>query len=598
METTDAPDVFSYITTEENAFRTTRIPLTNSKDWSLYEHIQRCTNVANAWYHKGANDGNRPYDDLVTPIIDVAFRSEGFDVKDIVPFVNQAKEYHKSFLVKKYHPQWARKNELDTFIDEVVETSIIYDLVLIKKGIKKVRPEVVDLKTIAFCDQTDIMAGPICIKHNFTPSELVEYKGKWDSDKIDIVIAQAKNEKKVAIANDEPAKSPNKYIEVYELRGNLPELWLKETGKDNVYTPQMHIVVFSVDSTGQQNGVHLYKGADKPLSDNFKALKIDQVRSKGRAAGRSVVERLFEPQVWNNYSAQKIKQMLDSAVDVLITTSEELGGQRLNDLPPNTIIKQEANAVTTRLNGGIQNLTAFTNQQLKQENNARILGSASEGSLGQNPTSGTPFALQALIVQEGQGIHDYRQGKIATFFADVLYRDWILDMLVADMNAGKTFSEELSLDEMQEIADRIVSNQVEQEIKALILDDKIPPPEIRDELMRIKKEEFMKGGSRRFFEVLKDELKELPMDVFVNIKGKQRRMAENADKITNIIRQIIANPMAFQQVPGLGKIFNELLEESGMSPVDFSQITALPEGTPTAPVAEPPPAEQSLPVTA
>jgi hypothetical protein len=592
MSTTDSPDVFSYITTEENAWRTQRIPLTNSKDWSMYEHIQRCTNVANAWYHKGANDGTRPYDDLVTPIIDVAFRSEGFDVKDIVPFVNQAKEYHKSFLVKKYHPQWARKNELDTFIDEVVETSIIYDLVLIKKGIKKVRPEVVDLKTLAFCDQTDIMAGPICIKHNFTPAELVEYKGKWNSTKIDIVIAQAKNEKKVTTAEDQPAKTPGKYIEVYELRGNLPALWNdKDKGAvDGTYTPQMHIVVFSVDSTGAKNGVSLYSGTDNPLSDNFKALKIDQVRSKGRACGRSVVERLFEPQVWNNYSAIKIKEMLDSAVDVLISDSEELGNQRLNDLPKNTILKQERGASTTRLNGDIQNLTAFTNQQIKQENNARILGSASEGSLGQNPTSGTPFALQALIVQEGQGIHDYRQGKIATFFADELYRDWFLDDLVGDMNAGKTFSEELTLDEMQEIADRIIENQVEQEIKALILDDKIPPPEIRDELMQLKKAEFMKGGSRRFFEILKGELDELPMDVFVNIKGKQRRMAENADKITNVIRQIIANPTAFQQVPGLGKVFNELLEESGMSPIDFSQITS-------SPVAAPPPAEEALPVT-
>lgn len=596
MESTDAPDVFSYITTEENSYRTVRIPLTNSKDWSMYEHVQRCTNVANAWYHKGVNDGNRRYDDIVTPIIDVAFRSEGFDVKDIVPFVNNAKEYHKSFLIKKYHPQWSRKNELDTFIDEVVETSIIYDLVLIKKGINKVRPEVVDLKTIAFCDQTDIMAGPVCIKHNFTPSELTEYKGKWDSTKIDIVIAQGKNEKKVAVANDEPAKSPSKYIEVYELRGTLPELWLNEKGEDGKYVPQMHIVVFSVDSTGEKNGVHLYKGADKPLSNNFKALKIDQVRSKGRACGRSVVERLFEPQVWNNYSAQKIKEMLDSAVDVLISDSDELGNQRLNDLPRNTILKQERGATTTRLNADIQNLTAFTNEQLKQESNARILGSASEGSLGQNPTSGTPFALQALIVQEGQGIHDYRQGKIATFFADVLYRDWILDMLVTDMNGGKSFSEELTLDEMQEIADRIINNQVEQEIKALILDDKIPPPEIRDELMKLKKAEFMKDGSRRFFEILKGELDDVPMDVFVNIKGKQKRMAENADKITNIIRQIISNPMAFQQVPGLGKIFNELLEESGMSPVDFSQITAVPEGEAT-PLAAPPQTEQPLPVT-
>jgi len=106
----------------------------------------------------------RPYDDIVTPIINVAFRSEGFDVKDIVPFVNDIKENYKSFIIKKRHPQWARENQIDTFIDDVVETSIIYDLVLVK-NINQVRPEVVDLKTIAFCDQTDVMAGPICLRH-------------------------------------------------------------------------------------------------------------------------------------------------------------------------------------------------------------------------------------------------------------------------------------------------------------------------------------------------------------------------------------------------------------------------------------------------
>jgi hypothetical protein len=77
-------NIQEYIVSEEASYKTTRIPLTDNKDWNMYQHIQRCKNVANAWYHTGADDGNRPYDDLVTPIINVAFRTEGFDVKDIV----------------------------------------------------------------------------------------------------------------------------------------------------------------------------------------------------------------------------------------------------------------------------------------------------------------------------------------------------------------------------------------------------------------------------------------------------------------------------------------------------------------------------------
>jgi len=566
-------DVFSYILTEETNFKTVRIPLTRSKDWNMAEHIERCTNVANGWFHQGNNDGNRPYDDIVTPVINVAFRSEGFDVKDIVPFVDSIEDAHKSFIIKKLHPKWARKHELDTFIDEVVESSIIYDLVLVK-NINNVRPEVVDLKTLAFCDQTDVMAGPICIKHQFTPSELVKFKGKWDDEKIDMAITLSNEEKSVSTADGQPAKTPGKYIEVYELRGNLPEMWMKEDGEMYKYTPQMWIICFYKAEDGDKQGLVLYKGEDKPLQDNFKALKIDRVRSKGRACGRSIVETLFEPQVWNNYSAIKIKKLLDSAVTLFLTDSDEIANQKLSELPSNTIIKQEKGSNTQKLDGTLQNLPAFQNHQTKMENSARILGSASDAQLGTNPVSGTPFALQNLVVQQGQGFHEYRQGKIATFFADVLYRDWILKYLVNDINTGIKFSEELSLDEMQEIAETIVSREVNEKIKKQILETGVVPTVEEMETMKQgMKEQFLKRPNRQFFETVKGELADIPVSVMVNINGKQRYMAQNADKITNILREVMKNPQAFSQIPGVGKAFNQVLEESGLSPIDFTNIT-------------------------
>lgn len=568
----ETQDVFSYIIGQEKDWKTVRIPITESKDWNMYEHIQRCFNVANAWYHKGNNDGTRPYKDIVTPILNVAFRSEGFDVKDIVPYVNSQKYSYKSFLVRKFHPIWARKMELDTFIDDVVETSIIYDLVLVKK-LNNSTPEVVDLQTLAFCDQTDIMSGPICIKHQYTPAELTAFKNKWDDEKIDMAIVLASDNKKVKLANEQKAETPSKYIEVYELRGNLPEHWIKEDGDPFKYVPQIHIVSFYKTNDGERNGICFFKGEDRPLSDNFKALKIDRIRSKGRACGRSIVETLFEPQVWTNYSAQKIKKLLDSAITIFQTASDEIAGQNLNELANNTILKTEENRPIQKVDGTLQNLPAFRDYQTGLENDARIIGSASDAQLGTNPVSGTPFALQNLVVQEGQGIHEYRQGKIATFFADVLYRDFILSMLVEEMNKGQEFSDELSLEEMQEIGEQIVNNEVEKKVKDKLFKDKlVVTVEERDAMKAFYRDQFMKSGKRKFFKIMKDELKDIPMDVFVNIKGKQKRMAQNADKITNIIREVIRNPQAFTQIPGIGNAFNQLLEESGMSPIDFAPM--------------------------
>lgn len=566
-------NIFDYIKAEELSFATTRVPLTNSKDWSFKEHVERCTNVANGWFHQGANDGLRPYSDIVTPIIDVAFRSEGFDVKDIIPYVDDVDNSYKSFLIKKFHPQWARKHQLDTFIDEVVESSVIYDLVLIK-DINEKRPEVVKLQDIAFCDQTDIMSGPICIKHQFTIPQLLEYKGKWDSDKIDEVITMAQASKKVSTASDKVAKTPGKYIEVYELHGNFPESSLEENGDPDKYSNQLHIVNYYTASDGNKYGISLFKGKDKPLNKVFKALKIDQVRSHGRACGRSIVERLFEPQVWHNYSGIKLKKMLDSAVNLLQTDSEEYGGKKISDIKEMTVLKHEPGRPITRVDTQLQNIAPFTNYQQHMEANARVLGNASDASLGRAPVSGTPFALQELVVQQGESIHEYRRGKISTFFADVLYPDLIIKYLVDDMNKGVKFSEDLSLDELQEVATAVSNNVTYNRMKEGILEGKTYTPEEKELLKATVKEGMMKKGNKGFMEIFKDELSDMPIKVFVNVAGKQRYMAQNAEKISKLIGNILANPQAFATIPGLAKSYNQLLEESGMSPIDFSQITA------------------------
>lgn len=568
----ETENIFDYIIAQENNFKTEKVPVTNSYEWNLKEHIERCTNVASGHFHQGKNDGLRPYDDIVTPIIDVAFRSEGFDVKDIIPYVDNSDFYNLSMIVKKYHPQWARKNGLDTFIDEVVESSIIYDLVLIK-NIDDARPLVIPLQEIAFCDQTDIMSGAICLKHQYTVSDMQSYKGKWIDAEIDKCIIMAKASKKISMANDKNTKTPSKYIEVYELHGTFPDIWLDSLGEPLKYSDQMHIVTFYTDTTGTKNGITLFKGKDKKLSDRFKVLKIDTIRSFGRAAGRSVVERLFEPQVWNNYSAIKIKKMLDSAVNLLQTDSEEYGNQKIIDIKDGTILKHEPGKPITRVDGQLQNIPALQSYQMQNTNSARTLGSASEAQLGKNPVSGTPFALQNLIVQQGEGIHEYRRGKIATFFADVLYRDWILQFMINDLNKGTEFSEILTMEELQQVLEPMMANYVEQNKKELILKgQQVTEKDV--EIMKLQfTDAFKKGGDRKFFKDFKDVFKDLPVKVFVNIAGKQKYMAENADKISKVLMQIIANPGAFSQIPGVARAFNELLENSGMNPIDFTQIT-------------------------
>src|SRR3990167_6021098 len=122
-------------------------------EWSFREHVRLTVLYKNSQFDTGKSD-DKPFKNIIRPILNLQYRAEGFDVKDIVFYVNDKENYYKSFLVKKKFEKWARENHLDTFIDELVESYVDFGGVLVKK-LQGVRPEIVPLQSIAFCDQTD-----------------------------------------------------------------------------------------------------------------------------------------------------------------------------------------------------------------------------------------------------------------------------------------------------------------------------------------------------------------------------------------------------------------------------------------------------------
>lgn len=585
--------IFKYILAEESSYKTTPIPIVDGWDWNMYEHIRRSTLYKNSKFHKGENDGMRPFKNIIRPILNVSYRSEGFDVKDIEPFVDDKDNYYKSFLTRKYHAKWARKNDIDTFIDELVESYVDYGLALVK-NVNEVKPEVVPLARLAFCDQTDILSGPLCEKHQYSTDQLMQMSGKWYPEAVEMAITMGKLEKSASLAEGK-SKTPGKYTDVYELHGTFPETWLNkedngeedyiaEYNDDLKFVNQIHIVSYYTGQDGEKKGICLFKGKEsKPI---YKALVRDKIF--GRTCGFGGIEELFEPQVWVNYSEIKIKDMLDAAALMVLQTADqafENNNKNLQDLKTGDVLYHEENKPVTQVVLQPQNIEKFNNAIIRWENQARTTGSANDPLLGNSPTSGTPFALQQLVTVEGKGIHEFRRGKIATFVSEI-YRDWTLPYLVSDMNKGQKFVDELSLDELMEIADNVSVQYANDKLKEKMLpknakDAKVMTKEERTTLESLIKEQFMKGGRKRFIEVLKDELKTLPIDVYMNVAGKQKDLVKMADGLTNIFRQVVANP-SILAMPGMGKLFNEIVEYSGFSPLDFTSFTKV-----DAPVVSP-----------
>ena len=563
--------IFSFIQEQESLYKQP-IPLEEGWYWGMKDHIRRSFLYKHSQFEQNNEDREtRPFKNIVRPILNVQYRTEGFDVKDIEIYVDNPDTYYKSFLIKKYHDKWALTNAIDTFIDELVESFVDYGGVLVK-NVKGVRPEVVDLRTVSFCDQTDFLSGPFAIKHFYSPSQLKDMEsvgwGKTGATiTIDDLILKAENSKNQNNDNGE-TKTPGKYLEIYEVH-NVSERDFDITSVDS--DPQIIICGFYNDDNGNPHGVTLFKNKEPKLP--FKFLKRDPIQ--GRALGWGGIEELFEPQMWTNFAEITIAGMLEHASKVYyVTTDPKFKGQIITDRDNGSILDLQPNGEFRQVDNQPRNMTMFENYQVKMHEHAMEIGSASDLALSKEPASGTPFKSVELQVAESNSLHLWRQGRIATFL-DEIYRDWIIPQLGKELTKGTKFLSELSSDEMISVSEALMTSVANDKMKkALITGENISRQQY-DEVRAVVGETFNKSGNKKFLELLKDEMTGEKLSVSTNIAGKQKDLAKMTDKLVNTIRQFIASP-EIRQDPDMRQMLNAVLESSGLSPLKYNPVRQQP----------------------
>jgi hypothetical protein len=126
---------------------------------------------------------------------------------------------------------------------------------------------------------------------------------------------------------------------------------------------------------------------------------------------------------------------------------------------------------------------------------------------------------------------------------------------------------------MKYVVDGVVRNKSKKYFSEKVLNGETIQPGEQETYEQGIRSEFMRGGNKKFIKVLKDELKNVPIEIEINIAGKQKNLSKMTDKIVNIFRQIIATPQILQ-VPGMAELFNQIIEYSGLNPVDFSSLNS------------------------
>ena len=592
-----SPNIFSYIEQQEAEYQTQQVPLGDNWSWNMRDHLQLIYHLKNSQFYTGDNDWMRPFKNIMEPIIELANWTEDIEVKDILFFIEGKNKRAMSFLIKKYHDEvYVRENDLDEFIDEVTEQDNTYGGVIVQ-DVKKGAPETPSLLNIAFCDQSDVIGGPIGFKFHFSPDGLRKMTAKgWGEESngatvsVEDLIVLAEQSKE-SVEDQIKATTPGKVVEVYIVRGTLPQHYLEDDDNMEDWEPQVQVVAFYKDEKGKKHGVTLYRKKEKDSSLRF--FTASPVENRG--LGRGVGEKMLHPQIWTNWLSIHKHNFYEAASKVPIMTDDEgfTGANKIQDMENLEIMKVSqgsiVQAIQTASPANVQMLNGAVNEWMEQ---AQFSGAAQDPLLGVEQVSGTTFKGQERSVAQGRGSHDRKRGKRAKFLEQI-YREMIIPQMVREITKGKEFLATLTADELSWLREQLATNYANRKLskKLLDFDGPLPTEEEKVILKNTFKEEFSKQGNQKLIKILKDEFKGVEIRMGINIANKQKNLADLSDKILSIFQFAFQNPAAFQQamqIPALSKSFNDILEFGGLSQSDFLSLTQPPQQAPQETLAPEP----------
>lgn len=593
------PSIYKYVKSKESEYESDEVKLGDNWNWNMREHIQMIFHLKNGVFYTGENDWMRAFKNVMRPLLRLSYWTEDIELKDVVFFIERANGRVLSFLIKKYHDEvYAREHDLDTLFDDITESDIDYGGALVQRG--KKAPEVTPLNAIAFCDQTDILGGPRAVKLTFSPDGIRRMKANgWGQESngatitLDELATLSDNQKEALGSNETKTNTvPGKSIEVYIVRGPLPEHYLLDNDNMDDWYDQVQVIAYYTAKNKKQEGVTLYR---KKAAEDDQLFHASE-KIHGRGLGFSDGEMLLHPQIWTNFLTIHKMNLYEAASKAVLQTDDENyadANGNLRDMENLEITTlQEGRSIGFVPTVGGDNITVLSNGVNEWFEAAQLDASAFDPILGKEQSSGTTFRGQERTVAQGRGWHDRRRGQRAKFI-ETIYRKIIIPDIVKEILKGQKFLATLSTEELTWMSDQLATNYANSKIKEKIFNGEVPTEEEKQLLIKTFKDGFLKNGNKRMLEILKDDFKDVEIKMGINVANKQKDLVNLSDKILSIFQFVFANPQAFQQamqIPALAKSFQDILEFSGLNQSDFLTLMqappmeAIPTTTETAPL--------------
>lgn len=513
----------------------------------------------------------KPFYNILNGMCDVEDAAKDIDTKDINITSDDGQHYTESFLMTKDVYEWMKATNFAQTLNEMKKVHTKYGSLLAKKCLKQVNGkkqlhiEIPEWKNV-LNDQIDILGGPIVEVHYMSPVEVMK-KMEWDQEGVQQLMEKA-------------AKNLQTRIAVYEVRGEFPRSFYKELKGEEIsdadeyeFSYQLFYLAAEPSKSFREGSIHPREKLIPLYCEDYteKCYKyLARKRKAGRGFGVGVFEEGEQAQVWTNDAVMQQKRAMEMTTKVIgQTATKKLKGRNmLNEVDHGTILEHDENKPISTLQlvpaGGMQQFPNLLQQWYQQ---LERVTSGYQAQRGETPPSGTPFRLQATILQQSSSVFTDLQEELGIFITE-LFNDWIMPHLAKQMNREHILAHEFSMEELKEIDRNFAIHEANKRTMEKVLSGEIVTTEQYSRYQEEAEEAIKRTKAQRFLNIPKDYYKKFKAKVTVNVTGEQRNKAAVLESLFNIMTIYAKNP-ALTQDPVLTQIFLRILEVSGsgISPV-------------------------------
>lgn len=545
------------------------IDLVSGLPFSQKNQIKSIEYYSNSKYLNGQKDElgrEKPFYNILNAICDVENTAKDIDTKDIQITSDDANHYLESWLLSKDIYVWMKDTNFAKTLNDMRDTHTRYGSLLVKKVIKdkELTIEIPEWKN-TLTDQVNIIKGAIVETHWMTANEISKMT-EWEN--VDKVLEKIKD------------GGSSKRIPIYEIRGEFSRATYKDAMKEKFspkdekeYSYQLYYIAGNPVESGKVDNYEtfqtLYCEDDTERVYKYLARKP----KAGRSFGVGVMEEGEEAQVGTNDAVLKQSRAMEYTTKVIgQSASKKLKGRNLlTETDDGTILEIEQDKPISALNllpsGGLQQYNGLITQWYDQ---LQKTTSAYAAQRGDAPPSGTPFRLQATILQQSSSVFKTLQQELGIFITEII-EDWVLPYLATQLNREHILAYDFSPEELKDIDNKFTAKMANQRAIDAILAGKMVTQEEYDGWIENYDNFIKQTKSQRFIQIPKDFYKNLKVKVTVNVTGEQRNKAATLESLNNILITYASNPNLSTD-PVASQLLTKIIELSGagISPISIT----------------------------